>query len=100
MKTQIEKQKEAVARMKQSPCQCLEYHPKVGTDIYNQYLKEWQERRNLSNKAKGSVDKNWIMVWLLASQSCPYIREAEAKVNKRNNKWTAETACLKTGESK
>ena len=78
MKSAIEKQKETVARMKQSPCQCLEYHPKVGTEIYSDYLKEWQTWRNLSPKNKGTVSKDWILVWLLASQSCPYIREENA----------------------
>ena len=75
MNTQIQKQRETVERMKQSPCQCLEYHPKAGTDIYNEYLKEWQDWRNLSAKAKGNVDKDWILVWLLASQNCPFIKE-------------------------
>ena len=80
MKTVIERQQEAVQRMKQSPCQCLTYHPKVGTDIYKEYLKEWQDWRNLPAKQKGSVSKDWILIWLLASQSCPYIQE-EGKDN-------------------
>jgi hypothetical protein len=28
------------------------------------------------------------------------IDKAEEKVNKTNNKWTAETACLETGDNK
>jgi hypothetical protein len=75
MQTEIEKQKDAVARMAQSPCRCLAYHPKAGTDIYNEYLKEWQDWRNLSAKARGNVGKDWILVWLLASQRCPFIQE-------------------------
>jgi hypothetical protein len=80
MKTQVEKQQETVARMKQSPCQCFEYHPKLGTEIYNEMLKEWRDWRNAPRKNQGSVDKNWILVHLIASQSCPDIRkEVEGK---------------------
>jgi hypothetical protein len=80
MKTQVEKQQETVARMKQSPCQCLEYHPKLGTEIYAELLKEWQTWRNLPNKFKGTVSKDWILIHLIASQNCPYIQE-EGKIN-------------------
>ena len=72
MKTVVERQQETVARMKQSPCQCWEYHPKLGTDIYKQYMKEYFDWRK--NK-QSNVDKTWIFVWLMASQNCPYIRE-------------------------
>jgi prephenate dehydrogenase len=75
MNEQIQKQKDTVARMKQSPCECLEYHPMFGTDIYNEYLNEWKTWRQSSYKVKGLVDKDWIFLWLLSSQDCPYIKE-------------------------
>lgn len=87
MKTAIERQQETVARLKQSPCQCLEYHPKQGTDIYNEYLNEYQQWKNASTKLKGNVDKHWILIWLLASQSCPFIKsERKANDTTSNNK--------------
>lgn len=75
MLTEIQKQEEAVRIMKESPCQCLEYHPKVGTTRYNELLNEWKTWRSLSNKQKGKSDKDWIIIYLLASQNCPYIKE-------------------------
>ena len=72
MKTTVEKQQETVARIKQSPCQCLEYHPKYGTDIYNEYMNEYMKSRSDKNS---NVDKTWIFVWLLKSQECPWIKE-------------------------
>lgn len=68
-----ERQEKVVARMKQSPCQCLTYHPKLGTEIYMEYLEEWRVWRNLPRKLKGNSDKDWILIWLAASQSCPWI---------------------------
>ena len=75
MVTQLEKQQDAVRRMKQSPCQCLEYHPKKDTEIYNEMMNEYKAWRNSSRKVQGTVDKTWILIHLLASQSCPFIKE-------------------------
>ena len=75
MVTQLEKQQDAVRRMKQSPCQCLEYHPKKGTEIYNEMMNEYKAWRNSPRKVQGTVDKTWILIHLLASQSCPFIKE-------------------------
>lgn len=72
MITQIERQQNAVRRMKQSPCQCLEYHPKIGTEIYKELLDEYLQWRQ---SKRHNVDKTWILVLLLASHNCPYIRE-------------------------
>jgi len=77
MLTRVEKQQEAVRRMKESPCQCLEYHPMRGTTIYNEMLEEWKRWRTLSPH-KTSVDKNWIFVHLMKSQNCPFIIEGKS----------------------
>lgn len=77
MKTEIEKQQETVARMEQSPCQCLIYHVKPGTERYSELLKEWQEWREISRKFKGNTDKQWILFYLLSSQNCPDIKEEQ-----------------------
>lgn len=83
MITVAEKQQETVRKMKQSPCQCLVYHPAIDTDIYNEYMDEyWAWRRN----NKSNVDKTWILVWLLASQNCPYQNEGKANDTTSNNK--------------
>lgn len=80
MKTQAEEQQEIVSRMAQSPCQCMVYHPKLGTEIYAEWFKEWQDWRNAPRKSKGNVDKDWILVYLIQSQDCPDIRkERESK---------------------
>ena len=80
MKSTIEKQQEAVARMKESPCQCLEYHPKFGTTIYNNLMSEYNEWRKIK-PSKTSVDKTWILIHLLSSQNCPYIRDERKGTN-------------------
>lgn len=74
MKTAVDRQQESVSRIKQSPCQCLVYHPKFGTEIYNELMTEYVEWRSIK-PSKTSVDKTWIIVHLLSSQNCPYIKE-------------------------
>lgn len=72
---EVKKQQEAVTRNEESPCQCLVYHPKVGSQDYNALLEDWLTWRKLSLKLKGTVDKDWLLMYLVASQNCPYQRE-------------------------
>ena len=39
--SQLEKQKDSVRRISQSPCQCLVYHPAPNTEDFENLYKEW-----------------------------------------------------------
>lgn len=38
---QLDQQKEAVKAMESSPCQCIVYHPKPGTDEWQRLCEDW-----------------------------------------------------------
>lgn len=72
-KSTRERQEDTVRRMKQSPCQCMIYHPKFGTEIYNELFDEYMAWRKMSPH-RCSVDKTWIIAHLMTSQDCPFIK--------------------------
>jgi hypothetical protein len=66
---QLDKQRDSVRRMNQSPCKCLVYHPAPNTEDFENLYKEWVGNGSkLSTGAKES--RTALLAQLVAS--CPY----------------------------
>jgi hypothetical protein len=67
--SQLEKQKDSVRRMSQSPCQCLVYHPAPNTEDFENLYKEWSA--DGSKVLMGMREsRNALLAQLIAD--CPY----------------------------
>ena len=67
--SQLEKQKDSVRRMSQSPCQCLVYHPAPNTEDFENLYKEWSA--DGSKALRGMREsRNALLAQLIAN--CPY----------------------------
>lgn len=66
---QLDKQRDSVRRMNQSPCQCLVYHPAPNTEDFENLYNEWiGNGSKISSNSRES--RNALLSQLIAS--CPY----------------------------
>ena len=70
--SELERQKDSVRRMNQSPCECLIYHPAPNTEDFENLYKEW-----MGNGSKLSMElresRSALFAQLIAD--CPYQRK-------------------------
>ena len=67
--SQLEKKKESVRRMNQSPCQCLVYHPAPNTEDFENLYKEWVGNGSAISKSERQ-NRSALLAQLIAN--CPY----------------------------
>ena len=66
---QLDKQKDSVKRMNQSPCQCLVYHPAPNTVDFENLYKEWVGNGSAISTSERQ-NRSALLAQLIAN--CPY----------------------------
>jgi len=66
---QLDKQRDTVRRMNESPCQCLVYHPAPNTVDFENLYKEWIGNDTPISKSQRQ-NRSALLAQLIAN--CPY----------------------------